>query len=252
MLHLTNLSRIVVIVVLYVQLPFVYSHELDYKLRGNNRHEGIAPEPVSGNYGIELLSALIFNPEKWKPIPKDCKLKFYLPKQTDANSLRVRVQEVNPHEFYFMKPIKKFPWKQGSNNFQWPTDVIQKVPLLEISKLGVIADLKPNPDMKEPKYIAPVMFYHSSIPTEANAYSFVFKVGNKNAKLGYAIHKGDNQKPLIERSLGEKSVGIPFVIFWDSSKASEGTYKLVVKGKRTNDFTKISQSVYFYHKPLID
>jgi len=252
MLNLTNPLKIVVIVALCVQLPFVYSYDLGYKLRGDNRYEGIAPELVSGSYGIELLSALIFNTERWEPTPNNCKLKFYLPNQTDANLLKIRVQELKPDKYYLMNPIDSFPWKQGFNNFQWPTDVIKQVPL-KISKLGVIADLKPTSDMRSPKYVAPVMFYHSAFPETANAYLFAFKVGGK-AKLDYAMYKGDSQTPFLNKSVGTQlSVVKPFVIMWDSSKASEDTYKLVVKGKFLGGGVRaIRKVVYFYHKPLIN
>ncbi|MDM8568192.1 hypothetical protein QUF50_01490 [Thiotrichales bacterium HSG1] len=211
----------ILIIILLLTVNTVYSGELDYKNRGD-RWEGIAPHPVAGA-DIELLSALVQHREKWQPLPNKCKVKFYLP---DATEVNLKVQELRPRHFYKMdRVIPKPIWKQGVNYFEWSTNEVIEPLHLNIAKLGAVARLQST--KRKAEYVAPVLIYHDSIPTNVNGYRFAFKVGG-NAKLNYAIYQEDSRKLVIEQELGKQSVGTPFIISWNSNKATVGAYKLVV------------------------
>ncbi|MDM8559636.1 hypothetical protein [Candidatus Parabeggiatoa sp. HSG14] len=240
-----NFIRTVIFVVsLFVMhTPIVYGDELDYQNRGD-RWEGIKPQPVSGQ-DIELLSASVDHSENWKPLPSNCKLKFYLQSAVDID---IEVQELRPKHFYKMdRVIPKTTWQRGFNDFQWLThDVI--APLnLKMTTLGIVARLAARSDTE---HVAPVIFYHATPPTAINGYLFAFKVGG-NAKLKYAIYQGKHQTPFIKDNLGRQYVGEPFVVYWDSRKAQAGAYELIVDGYFLNNFKPIHQVVHFYHQPLI-
>jgi len=228
-----------IILVLFSQV--VFADELDYQPRGD-RWEGIKPLPVGG-HDIELLSALAYHGEKWETTPDHCKLKFYLP---ERKAVDLRVQELNPKLFYWMdKVIPKPPlWKQGFNDYQWPTQDVIKPLNLDISTLGVVVRLEKQLLSKSEK-VAPVIFYHSEPPKEIKGYLFDFKVGG-DAKLKYALYR-DKEK-LKNEDLGEQVVGNPFPIFWESAEAENGEYKLVISGYFLSDFTPIHHVVQFYHK----
>ncbi len=241
-----DLNKVIILVLLFAMyIPFVHGSELDYKNRGN-RWEGITPYPVSGS-DIELLSALVNHRETWQPLPAKCKVKFYL---QNATKVALEIQELRPQHFYKMdRAIPKPAWQQGFNEFQWPTDTVIEPLHLRIAKLGAVARLETA--SRKVEYVAPVLIYHTSVPTKINGYRFAFKVGG-SAKLNYAVYQGKSHKPLFEQELGRQSVGTPFVISWDSSTAPAGFYKLVVKGYFLNDFRRVRQDIHFYHQPLVN
>jgi len=217
--------------------------DLNYQQR-SDRWEGIKPLPVSGQ-DIELLSALAYHGEKWETTPELCKLKFYLPEQKAVN---LTVRELKPKHFYWMDQVLPKPplWKQGINEYQWPTKGVIEPLKLDISTLGVLVRLE-REALNSAEKIAPVVFYHSEAPKKIKGYLFNFKVGS-SAKLKYAIYK-DNEK-LIEKDLGKQFYEL-FRIFWDSSNANEGEYELRVEGYFLSDFMPIHHfhhSILFYHK----
>ena len=244
-----NLTKTIIPVLLFtMHIPLVYGGGLDYQDRGD-RWEGVTPNPVAGS-DIELLSALVNYRERWQPIPPNCNVKFYL-QNANKVDLTLTVQELHPKRFYLMNRVIPNPsWQSGINNFQWATNVVIKPLHLNIAKLGIVARLKPVTN-RETESVAPVILYHTSSPTKINGYLFAFKVGG-SAKLSYAIYQGNSQVPLVENDLGKQSVGIPFVVSWDSSKAPAGSYELIIQGHFRRDFKEVRKSVHFYHKPLIN
>ena len=231
------------VIVFSVQTGIVYGGSLDYQNRGD-RWEGVAPQPVAGT-DIELLSALVDYNENRHPLPATCQLRFYLSKSTQVD---LTVQELRPKHFYKMdRVIPKPAWQRGFNNFAWSTREVIAGLQLNIPKLGVVARLK-NGTKPGTEYVAPVIFYHSTLPQTINGYLFAFKVGN-SAKLKYAIYQGKSENPIATGDLGKQSVGEPFVVLWDSSSAKEDLYELIVDGFFLDNFLPIHQSVRFYHKP---
>ncbi|EDN69054.1 hypothetical protein BGP_3012 [Beggiatoa sp. PS] len=214
---------------------------MNYQNRGD-RWEGIAPNPVSG-LDIELLSALVDYNEDWQPLPTACKLKFYLPKSVEVD---LTVRELRSKHFYKMdRVLPKSRWQTGFNQYQWSTgDVIAALDL-NIPKLGVVARLTKTASSAE--RVAPVVLYHSVMPKTVNGYLFAFKVGS-GAKLKYAIYQGNSENPTATGDLGKQSVGEPFVVYWNSAKAKEGSYELIIDGHFLDNFLPIHQSVRFYHK----
>lgn len=241
-----NLAKIIFLITLLSTPVSLASEWWDYQFRGD-RWEGIAPKPVSG-WDIELLSALIDYHENWYSTFSDCKLKFYLPHAIQVDLI---VQELRPKEFYKMdRVIPKRPWRQHDfNYYQWTSQVIKGLKL-KIPQLGVLVRLT-KPDKRE--YVAPVVFYHSTLPSthRVTAYRFVFKVA-ENAKLNYAVFPDNSDITVAEGNLSKQYASEPFLVYWDSSMAPEGRYELIVDGYFLNNYAPIYKSVQFYHKPLIN
>ncbi len=245
MLGLINKYLVTTTAIITLMQVSVAYDSLDYQKRGD-RWEGVAFRPVSG-LDIELLSALVDHRENGPPIPSQCKLKFYLP---SATAVDLRVQELRPKYYYKMDRVIPRPfWHQGFNDYQWPTREIIKPLGLKLNQLGVVARLKKRSDTGT-EYVAPVVFYGSTPPTTINGYLFAFKVDD-SARLSYAIYHGNSVSPVAEGNLGRQFPGKPFVVRWDSSRAKEGPYELVVDGYFLNNYMLTYQAVQFYHKPLI-
>lgn len=246
MLCLTNNNfayTVAIIALLSVQVSLVYGGPLDYQNRGEY-WEGIAHNPVAES-DIELLSALIDYREDWYPLPANCKLKFYL---QHATAVDITVQELRPkHNYKMERIIPKSPWRQGINDYQWATNEVIAQLRLKITQLGIIASLKPAAK-SDVEYIAPVLIYHSVPPTKINGYLFAFKVGDC-AMLSYVVYQGKNVDPIAAGKISKQSVSEPFVIYWDSSLAKEGSYELIVDGYFLKNNKPIYKSVQFYHKP---
>jgi hypothetical protein len=218
---------------------------LDYQRRGD-RWEGIQPRKVGG-FDLELLSALVDYSESQSGFPAAYKLLFYM---TTPAEINLTVSELIPKQYYVMDKVKeKETWREGFNSYQWPTETVIKPLQLTMKQLGVVARV--NREANRPaELVAPVVFYHSQPPTRINRYRFVFKVGG-TANLNYAVYQGGNQKPLLEKQLGKKIGGEPFMITWDSSQAPAGEYELVVDGYLLQNNSKLHQAVRFYHQPEI-
>jgi len=221
--------------------------QLGYQPR-QDRCEGVKKFSVAGKE-IELLSALAYYGERWETIPEFCKLKFYLPEQkaVDLKTVKFTVRELTPKLFYWMENIpEQTKWQKIDDgyHYQWSTESVIKPLKLDISTLGVLVHLEKQ-GLDNIEKVAPVTFYHTEPPEEIKGYLFDFKVGG-DAKLKYSLYK-DKEK-LKNEDLGEQVVGNPFRIFWESSKAEEGEYKLVISGYFLNDFTPIHHVIQFYHK----
>lgn len=222
--------------------------ELEYRDRGD-RYEGIKPKPVAG-YDIELISVLVNYREERKQTPNLFKVRFYL-KQPSKVYLTVR--ELQYKYYYWMDRVKPSkPWRPGFGNlFEWTTEkVIQKLEGLRMYDLGVVARLgKPVPSKIE--QVAPSIFYHSQLPSTIEGYLFTFKT-TADARLTCKVFEQGKANPLFAQTFPRKRGGRAFTIRWDSSKAAEGPYKLIVTGYflYTND--PIEQTVSFYHRPVVE
>lgn len=225
----------------------VWSAQLEYRDRGN-RYEGIKPKPVSG-YDIELISARVDYKEEANQKPDRLKVKFYL---TQPSEVYLIVRELDNKYYYWMdkvQPIK--PWQQGFyNDFEWPTqEVLQQLDQIGMYDLGVVARLeKPEPGKME--RVAPAIFYHSKPPSTVRGYLFTFKT-NGDARITCSFYKEGESEPMFTRTIPKQRGGRPFTVRWDSSKAPEGSYKLMVKGYFLTTNDPINQTLYFYHQPVV-
>src|SRR5262249_10256972 len=158
---------------------------LEYQNRGN-RYEGVKPKPVSG-YDIELISAIVDYKEEVVQLPERLKVQFYL-KQPSKVYLTVR--ELDYTYYYWMARVQRAqPCRLGFDNaFDWPTrEVIQSLGHITMYDLGVVARLdKLEPSKSE--LVAPVIFYHSHIPTVIQGYLFTFKTSG-DARLTCVVYK---------------------------------------------------------------
>lgn len=222
-----------------------YDYMLEYQRRGEY-WEGIQPRPVSG-FDIELLSASVDYSEPQSDFPTTNKLLLYL---TTPAQIDLTVRELSPKQYYLMNRVKEEEtWQQGFNSYQWSTETVLKPLNLRIEQLGIIARINRSGN-QQAESVAPVIFYHSQYPIKINGYRFAFKVGS-SAHLNYAIYSGENSMPLLERELGKKMGGDPFMITWDCSKAEVGNYELVVDGYLLQDNSPLHQSIKFHHQPDI-
>jgi hypothetical protein len=220
--------------------------ELAYQLR-EEHWEGIQARSVSGDLGIELLSAMVDYSEPQTSFPATNKILFYL---TDPAQIDLTVRELSLKEYYLLNRVKEQEtWQQGFNHYQWSAETVLKPLNLKITQLGAVARVN-RAAAREEEQVAPVVLYHTSYPSKINGYRFAFKVGS-GANLDYVIYADNSSTPLLEKKLGKRSGGEPFVILWDCSKAPAGYYELVVDGHSLRDNSQLHQSVKFYHQPEI-
>jgi len=220
--------------------------ELAYQLR-TDHWEGIQARPVSGDLGIELLSAMVDYSEPQTSFPATNKILFYL---TDPAQIDLTVRELSPKKYYLLSRVKEQEkWRQGFNPYQWSAETVLKPLNLKITQLGAVARVNRAAARGE-EQVAPVVLYHASYPSKINGYRFAFKVGS-DANLNYVIYRDNSSTPLFEDKLGKRSGGEPFVILWDCSKAPAGYYELVIDGYSLRDNSALYQSVKFYHQPEI-
>lgn len=220
---------------------------LQYQNRGN-RHEGIKLKPVSG-YDIELISVRTDYTEQANRVPDTFKLRFYLNQDSDVY---LTVRELEYREYYWMDKVKpQKPWKKGfQNEFEWPTqEVIRQLDRLKMYDLGVVARLEREEPSKA-EQVAPVIFYFSQLPDTIKGYLFTLKT-NGDAHLTCSVYKEGEKDPVFTQIFRRQRGGRPFTVRWESSKASEGFYRLVVNGYFLTTNDRINQIVHFYHKPIV-
>ena len=220
--------------------------ELAYQLR-TDHWEGVQARPVSGDLGIELLSAVVDYTEPQTGFPAMNKILFYL---ADPARIDLTVRELSPKKYYLLNRVKEQEtWRQGFNSYQWSAETVLKPLNLKINQLGAVARVNRLENYPE-ELIVPVVLYHSNQPSKITGYRFAFKVGT-DADLDYVIYSGNNSAPLSEKKLGKRTGGEPFVILWDCSEVPAGYYELIVDGYSLRDNSSLHQSVKFYHQPEI-
>jgi hypothetical protein len=215
------------------------------------RNEGIKPKLVGG-FDIELLSARVDYQDTPNQLGERLQVRFFLPKRGDVHLV---VRELDYLHYYWLDNARPTtPWDVGFNAFAWPTaDVLQRLPAppLRAYDLGVVARLdRPEPGAAEK--VAPVVFYQSQFPERASAYVFHFRL-REAAKVKADVFKLGNPTPIVSIDLGRQRGGRPFSVRWDATSppAPEGAYKLVLSGYMLSNSDPVSQTVEFYHRPVI-
>ena len=222
--------------------------ELKYRDRGD-RFEGILQPQVAG-YDIELLSAIIDYQEPSDGIPPYLKVKFYL-KQSYRPFLVARELDVTYH--YWMDNVHGHTWQTNSENyFAWPTgEVVQKLEQIKsMYELGVVARLDKERPSKE-ETIAPIIFYHNSPPSTVDGYLFTFKT-NGPSRLTCHMYKEGGNSPIFTQNFPRVWGDQPFTVQWNSSRAEDGWYRLVINGSFRNNNDPVDKVVKFYHKRVVE
>jgi len=221
--------------------------QLEYQKRGN-RYEGIKPKPVAG-YDIELLSARCDYSEDTPQTPVRLRIKFYL---EAPSPIYLTVRELDYKYYYWLDKVEpSSPWSKGfSNEFEWSTaDVIGRLGHLAAYDLGVVAR-QDRPEPSKVERIVPVIFYHSSTPSNVTGYLFAFKMNN-DARITATVFKDGVEEPIYRQVFPRKTGGMPFTIKWDASAAPAAKYRLVLTGWFLNNNQPVDQTVIFFHQPLV-
>ena len=222
---------------------------LDYQDRGD-RFEGVRPNPVSG-YDLELVSVMTGYREHSSGLPAKLSIQFYLPRKEDVH---ITVRELDSRFYYWMDRIRPVrPWGEGSGNiFEWSTaPVLSRLDEdMDPYKLIILARLG-NSTPGAVERIAPVTLYHSTLPSNIDAYLFILKPGN-DARVFCSITPKNEQQPIWQQMYRRKLGGQPFTVRWDASTTREGNYTFRVFGYLLDSNRPIEQVVHFYHKSTIE
>ena len=212
-----------------------------------NRREGI----LKKGYGIsgadlDLISVLAYR-EKVANMPKNLKIKFYLPGQSPVH---ITIRELIYEKYYWLTGIKpKSPWRAGvMNNFSFPTGAVIAPAGVRLKNLGVLVRLSKKPGSKET--VAPALLYYNSEPQKIDRYQFSFKSGKSAIIKYFAIYKN---KKKVYKSAKNRRVegGKTFTIPWKSKDAAAGQYKAILKGYVEDDNSSLKKTVKFYHQPVL-
>lgn len=245
---LLSLSLSLSLCVWFVAVTATWAEELGYRQRGN-RYEGIRGTPVSG-FDIELISACVDYPENFATLGDWFRVRFFL---DQPQPVYMVVRELDNQHYYWLDKVQPpfGGWQSGfKNEFVWPTaDVIRRLEGLGLSDLGVVVRLgKENSSADE--RVAPAIFYQSRYPVVVSGYVFTFRLRNE-AHLTARIYRADSRTPVMERNLGDQLGGRPLDVRWLTIVAAPGLYRMVLSGYELNSNDKISQTVTFYHQPML-
>jgi hypothetical protein len=220
---------------------------LDYQKRGD-RFEGVKPKPVAG-YDLELLSVLADFREAAGVMPSTLRVRFFL---KDPVSVHLTVREQRYEHYYWLdEVVPQSPWKVGFNEFSWSTgDVLRQIdPKFPIENLGIVARLKDGrPSANE--LIAPAILYHTSLPSTVAAYLFTIKPAS-DARMKVEVFKATGDKPVWSSAVPLAAGDEPVSIRWPAGSVPTGLYRLVVSGYFLDSNQQFTQTVQFYHQPVV-
>jgi hypothetical protein len=182
-------------------------------------------------------------------MPDRLRIRFYLGSPSDAF---ICVRELDYRYYYWLDQVQPVvPWTSGFHNvFEWPSsDVLKQLASLRMDDLGVTVRLdRPEPAAIE--HVAPAIFYSSTLPARVNGYLFSFRL-NGSAHITASIFSADKTEPVFREVFPRKAGGAPFTVRWDASAAPAGSYRLVIGGWFSDTNQAISQTVTFFHQPVV-
>jgi len=223
--------------------------DLAYRDRGD-RYEGTLAAPIAGD-DIELIAVMVDYREKQGPRPPDSlKLRFYLPEPAEVS---LTVRELDPIHYYKMDRLRpQRPWQPGFDNiFSWPTrDVLSKLNGLSSEGLGVKALIGHRALETGVDRAAPVILYHSQPPERINAYRFTVKTSER-AYLKFSVFGPGSAAAGKGQKFDDVRPNTPVSFRWDATSAVPGEYRLVVKGYSRETSDPLSQTLSFYHQPVL-
>lgn len=220
----------------------ISKESFEYKKRGN-REEGIRAVGI-GAPNLELLS-FVAHKEKTKwDADIILRIRFFLPK---VSSFYITAKELRVRKFYIMKPLQH-KWPSGWHEFSpWPTKDVLKPLGISLDDLGIVGKL--NRDRIGSGEIAPLIIYHSSMPSQVNKYTLHFLPRDNLKRMEYRLYKVYPETLVAQQRIMMLSGGSPFSITLDLSNQNEGYYKLIMDGKFKNRVGGPQRTYYFFHKP---
>lgn len=235
------------VVLLLITQVLCAESNLDYQSRGD-RSEGIRPKPVGG-YDLELLSVLVDFREAASVLPQTLRVRFFL---KDPVSVHLTVREQRYEHYYWLdKVVPQSPWKVGFNEFSWPTgDVLRQIdPKFPIENLGIVARLKGGqPSANE--LIAPAILYHTRLPSTVAAYLFTMKPAS-DARMKVEVFRDTGDRLIWNSGVPLAAGDQPVSIRWPAGSVPAGIYRLVVSGYFLDNNQQFTQTVQFYHQPVV-
>ena len=117
------------------------------------------------------------------------------------------------------------------------------IQLYGLGALARIGDAKP----KSKERIAPVILYHSQLPSKVEGYRFTFKM-NGDARITCVVYEENNRKPVWRKIVRRQIGGIPITVNWSVNGAKSGPYRFMIKGFFLTDNTPVHQTIQFYHQ----
>jgi hypothetical protein len=223
------------------------SDPVSYQSRGN-RSEGIKPKPVAG-YDLELLSVLADFREAASELPPTLRVRFFL-KEPTLVSLTVREQRYKDY-YWLDQVVPTSPWKAGFNEFSWPTgDVLRRVdPKFPIENLGVVARLK-NDGPSVDELVAPAILYHTRLPSAVAAYLFTMKPAS-DARMKFQVFPATGDTAVWTSAVPLAAGDQPVLMRCPVGSSPAGLYRLVVSGYFVDNNQRFTQTVQFYHQPVV-
>jgi len=216
----------------------------EYQDHGN-RNEGRRAIGI-GAPDLELLSFVGYKEEIEPESSVVLKIKFYL--QRDS-FFYITAKELKVRHFYLMKPNMN-QWQKGWQEFApWPTKDVLRPIRLSIDHLGIVGRL--HHDRIGSGEIAPLIIYHSRLPSKLQSYILYLTSKEDLRKLDYKLFKEDENEPVIQHQIRNLFGGVPFSINLDLSSFTVGYYKLQLDGRYKNKFGGPHRSYTFYHNPRV-
>lgn len=219
----------------------------EYQPRGN-RSEGVKPKPVSG-FDLELLSVLADFREPAGTLPQTLRVKFFLPEAVPVH-LTIREQRYQ-HYYWLDRVVPSVPWQAGFNEFSWPTgEVLRQVdPGFPLENLGVVVRLHRDRPARD-EAVAPAILYYGTPPSSVGAYLFTMKPAG-DARLKCEMFRGGGDTPMWTSAIPLAAGDQPVTVRWPAGTAPAGPYRLVVTGYFLDNNQRFTQTVGFFHQPVV-
>jgi hypothetical protein len=128
--------------------------------------------------------------------------------------------------------------------------VVQQLKGLKMYDLGVVVRLKRSEPSKIEE-VAPPIFYHYQIPETVQGYLFTFKT-KSDARFICSVYKEGKTQPIFRLPFPRQQGNRPFTFRWNSEKATDGVFYLVIKGYFLDTNKPLDQSVRFYHRRNVE
>ncbi len=225
----------------------VYAQDYPYR-RYQDRKEGITKKMSlkHGNSKIELISALIENPDS---ISSDdlskIHLSFYLSEDSRA---KIIVEEFE--ESYRLELLQK-EFNSGLFNFSWPAEIVQYYNI-SLEDFAPFAQVLP----KGHKKIIPIVIY-TKLPGEFSIrYRFSIVPYRPVRILEYRIYKSDSSELIYFEELRDLTAERPVNISWnglnqENVEIQSGQYDFVIETIFENlpgqEPDTVNTKYHFYH-----
>lgn len=216
----------------------------EFRRRGNRR-EGIKKIWEIGGADLEFMGAYI-DAVDFPPIDSlsTLQLKFYLPERA---AMQIQARD-RLGKNYWMMPQNQ-TWKKGWNMFEWPTEVLQKIPL-QVYEL-IPADSARVGRSSGP--VAPFLLTSAGLRLQRQKYVFIFEASGQAEINVRWMKKAPQQEVEIARYNIKQPAKTPFPVAREfKTEEDEGEYGVKLRGRiiRGSDVVIIKCDYNFYHKSI--